>query len=263
MIIGGILGILDISKLGENGLVWRKILNPESFKNQLAEAGLSLSDKQLAQFESYFEKLVLANQSFNLTAITEKEEVYLKHFYDSLTLALEFPELKDGEPTLIDVGSGAGFPALPLKIALPNLKVTMVDSLNKRVNFLKDMVKELGLENVTVIHGRAEDLGKDEKLRESFDYATARAVARTAVLAEYTLPFVHVGGAFLVMKGSAGQEEMKAGQKALDTLGGKLVSETDLTLPNKDPRVIQRVDKVKKTPKKYPRQAGTPSKKPL
>ncbi|MBS9335625.1 16S rRNA (guanine(527)-N(7))-methyltransferase RsmG [Fructobacillus papyrifericola] len=238
-------------------------MNPESFKNQLAEAGLSLSDKQLNQFETYFNELVLANQSFNLTAITEKEEVYLKHFFDSLTLALKVPNLREGKASLIDVGSGAGFPALPLKIALPNLQVTMVDSLNKRVNFLKEMVTKLGLDGVTVLHGRAEGLGQDQKMRESFDYATARAVARTQVLAEYTLPFVKIGGQFLVMKGSAGQDEMKAGQKALLTLGGQMVSEDSFTLPNGDPRVIQVVDKVQKTPKKYPRQAGTPTKKPL
>ncbi|MDD9138583.1 16S rRNA (guanine(527)-N(7))-methyltransferase RsmG [Fructobacillus sp. CRL 2054] len=238
-------------------------MDQETFKKMLEEAGLSLSDKQMEQFETYFNELVLANQSFNLTAITEKKEVYLKHFYDSLTLALEIPKLKVGEPTLIDVGSGAGFPALPLKIALPNLQVTMVDSLNKRVNFLKEMVTKLDLTGVTVIHGRAEDLGKDLNLRESFDYATARAVARTQVLAEYTLPFVKIGGEFLVMKGSAGKEEMSAGKKALATLGGKLVSEKAFELPNGDPRVIQVVEKVSKTPKKYPRQAGTPTKKPL
>ncbi|MCK8617780.1 16S rRNA (guanine(527)-N(7))-methyltransferase RsmG [Fructobacillus sp. M158] len=238
-------------------------MDQKTFEKTLEEAGLPLSKTQLAQFETYFNELVLANQSFNLTAITEKEEVYLKHFFDSLTLAMEVPALREGEPTLIDVGSGAGFPALPLKIALPNLQVTMVDSLNKRVNFLKQMVERLGLEGVTVRHGRAEDLGKESALRESFDFATARAVARTQVLAEYTLPFVRIGGQFLVMKGSAGQEEMAAGQKALSTLGGKMVAERSFTLPNGDPRVIQIVDKVAKTPKKYPRQAGTPTKKPL
>ncbi|MBS9335121.1 16S rRNA (guanine(527)-N(7))-methyltransferase RsmG [Fructobacillus sp. M1-13] len=238
-------------------------MDQSQFEKTLNEAGISLSETQLAQFDTYFKELVLANQSFNLTAITEKEEVYLKHFFDSLTLLLKVPELKNSRASLIDVGSGAGFPALPLKIALPDLQVTMVDSLNKRVNFLKEMVDKLGLSGVTVLHGRAEDLGKDPSLRESFDFATARAVARTQVLAEYTLPFVKVGGQFLVMKGSAGQEEMAAGQKALQLLGGKMVQEMTFTLPNGDPRVVQVVDKIGKTPKKYPRQAGTPTKKPL
>lgn len=238
-------------------------MNPETFKNELEKDGLVLSDAQMNQFDMYFKELILVNQSFNLTAITEKEEVYLKHFYDSLTLALKVPELMEGEASLIDVGSGAGFPALPLKIALPNLKITMVDSLNKRVNFLKSTAKKLGLDGVAVLHGRAEDLGHDKALRESFDFATARAVARTQVLAEYTLPFVKINGEFLVMKGSAGQDEMKAGKKALATLGGKLIQEESFELPNGDPRVIQVVKKVSKTPNKYPRQAGTPTKKPL
>lgn len=244
-------------------MFWGTILNPESFKNQLAMAGVHLSDDQMAQFATYFDELVTVNESFNLTAITEQDEVYLKHFFDSLTLVLNVPDLLEGSASLIDVGSGAGFPALPLKIALPTLKITMVDSLNKRVNFLKNTVKKLGLNDVQVLHGRAEDLGHDSKLRESFDFATARAVARTQVLAEYTLPFVKVGGEFLVMKGSAGQEEMNAGKKALATLGGELLSEKTFELPNGDPRVIQVVKKVAKTPKKYPRQAGTPTKKPL
>ncbi|GAO99975.1 16S rRNA (guanine(527)-N(7))-methyltransferase RsmG [Fructobacillus ficulneus] len=239
------------------------ILDQALFIKTLTDAGLVLSDEQLAQFDQYFTLLVETNKEFNLTAITDHNEVYLKHFYDSLTLALYQPKLAEGEPTLIDIGSGAGFPALPLKIALPNLKVTLVDSLNKRVNFLKTVVAELGLKNVTVLHGRAEDLGQEAKMREGFDYATARAVARTSVLAEYTLPFVKLGGELLVMKGSAGADELADGQKALTTLGGKLKESFDFQLPNQDPRMIQIIDKVNKTPKKYPRQAGTPSKKPL
>ncbi|GAP04901.1 16S rRNA methyltransferase GidB [Fructobacillus tropaeoli] len=239
------------------------ILDQEAFVKSLKEAGLTLSDQQIDQFDRYFSLLVETNKEFNLTAITDHDEVYLKHFYDSLTLAFYQPALKVAEPTLIDIGSGAGFPAIPLKIALPNLKVTLVDSLNKRVNFLKTVVADLGLENVTVLHGRAEDFGQDQKMRESFDYATARAVARTAVLAEYTLPFVKLGGQLLVMKGSAGEDELKAGKKALQTLGGQLKESFTFTLPNQDPRMIQIIDKVQQTPKKYPRQAGTPSKKPL
>ncbi|KMK52844.1 Ribosomal RNA small subunit methyltransferase G [Fructobacillus sp. EFB-N1] len=238
-------------------------MDQEAFLKTLEEAGLTLSDQQIEQFDRYFSLLVETNKEFNLTAITDHDEVYLKHFYDSLTLAIYQPALRVAKPTLIDIGSGAGFPAIPLKIALPNLKVTLVDSLNKRVNFLKTVVADLGLENVMVLHGRAEDFGQDQKIRESFDYATARAVARTAVLAEYTLPFVKIGGQLLVMKGSAGEDELKAGKKALQTLGGQLKENFTFTLPNQDPRMIQMIDKVQKTPKKYPRQAGTPSKKPL
>ncbi|MDF7637431.1 16S rRNA (guanine(527)-N(7))-methyltransferase RsmG [Leuconostocaceae bacterium ESL0958] len=238
-------------------------MNQAAFIDSLEQAGLSLSKAQLAAFDRYFHLLVATNRSVNLTAITEKEAVYLKHFYDSLTLATKVPALREGSASLIDIGSGAGFPALPLKIALPNLSVTLVDSLNKRVNFLKQVVAELGLTDVTIIHGRAEDLGKDNQLREKYDFATARAVAKTAVLAEYTLPFVHVGGQLLVMKGSAGEAELVAGKQALQTLGGQLRDSFSFTLPNGDPRVIQVIDKVQKTPKRYPRQAGTPSKKPL
>lgn len=238
-------------------------MDQEAFVKSLKEAGLTLSDQQIDQFDRYFSLLVETNKEFNLTAITDLEEVYLKHFYDSLTLAFYQPDLKVAEPTLIDIGSGAGFPAIPLKIALPNLKVTLIDSLNKRVNFLKTVVADLGLKNVTVLHGRAEDFGQDQHMRESFDYATARAVARTAVLAEYTLPFVKLDGQLLVMKGSAGEDELQAGQKALQTLGGQFQESFTFTLPNQDPRMIQIIAKVQKTPKKYPRQAGTPSKKPL
>lgn len=238
-------------------------MDQEAFEKSLADAGLTLSGKQLEQFEKYYSLLVKTNQEFNLTAITDHDEVYLKHFFDSLTLVLHHPALKEAGASLIDIGSGAGFPALPLKIALPDLKVILVDSLNKRVNFLKTVVQELGLENVTVLHGRAEDFGQDSQMREHFDYATARAVAKTAVLAEYTLPFVRLGGQLLVMKGSAGEEELQAGQKALKVLGGQLKDSFDFQLANGDPRVIQVIDKVEKTPKKYPRQAGTPSKKPL
>ncbi|USS91717.1 16S rRNA (guanine(527)-N(7))-methyltransferase RsmG [Fructobacillus americanaquae] len=238
-------------------------MDQEAFVKSLKEAGLTLSDQQIDQFDRYFSLLVETNKEFNLTAITDLEEVYLKHFYDSLTLAFYQPDLKVAEPTLIDIGSGAGFPAIPLKIALPNLKVTLIDSLNKRVNFLKTVVADLGLKNVTVLHGRAEDFGQDQHMRESFDYATARAVARTAVLAEYTLPFVKLDGQLLVMKGSAGEDELQAGQKSLQTLGGQFQESFTFTLPNQDPRMIQIIAKVQKTPKKYPRQAGTPSKKPL
>ena len=152
--------------------------------NALKQAGMTLTDAQLAQFEQYYELLVTTNASVNLTAITEKSEVYLKHFYDSLTVAFYEKSLQDGEHSLIDIGTGAGFPAIPLKIALPNLKITMVDALQKRVKFLQTVVDELKLSDVTIVHGRAEDIGQNPTFREQFDYATARAVARTSILAE-------------------------------------------------------------------------------
>lgn len=235
----------------------------EAFILALEEAGITLTEQQTRQFEQYFDLLVARNEQVNLTAITEKKDVYLKHFYDSLTVLFYEKNLNVPGKTLIDIGTGAGFPSLPLKIMLPELKITMVDSLQKRVNFLQDVVTELGLSHVEIVHGRAEDIGQNLKYREQFDYATARAVARTSVLAEYTLPFVKSGGQFLVMKGSAAQQELADGQKALATLGGTLRHSFDFSLPNGDTRSIQIVDKIKKTPKQYPRQAGTPSRKPI
>jgi len=207
--------------------------------------------------------LIATNEHVNLTAITEKNDVYLKHFYDSLTISFYEQDLQTAEKTLIDIGTGAGFPSLPLKIVFPQLKITMVDSLQKRINFLQEVVTTLDLSGVEIIHGRAEDIGQNLRYREAFDYATARAVARTSVLAEYTLPFVKKGGKFIVMKGAAAQQELADGKQALATLGGVLHDEFEFSLPNGDVRYIQIVNKNKKTPKQYPRQAGTPSKKPI
>ena len=186
----------------------------EDFIEALSSAGITLTTQQVRQFERYYELLVATNEHVNLTAITEKKDVYLKHFYDSLTVAMYEQKLKSSESTLIDIGTGAGFPSLPLKIAFPDLKITMVDALKKRVNFLQEVVDTLDLTGVEIVHGRAEDIGQNPKYRENFDYATARAVARTSVLAEYTLPFVKIGGRFLVMKGSAAHQELLDGQKA-------------------------------------------------
>ncbi|ORI39367.1 16S rRNA (guanine(527)-N(7))-methyltransferase RsmG [Leuconostoc mesenteroides] len=235
----------------------------EDFIEALSSAGITLTTQQVRQFERYYELLVATNEHVNLTAITEKKDVYLKHFYDSLTVAMYEQKLKSSESTLIDIGTGAGFPSLPLKITFPDLKITMVDALKKRVNFLQEVVDTLDLTGVEIVHGRAEDIGQNPKYRENFDYATARAVARTSVLAEYTLPFVKIGGRFLVMKGSAAYQELLDGQKALAMLGGQVNEEFVFKLPNGDQRYIQIVDKKTKTPKKYPRQAGTPSKKPI
>ena len=240
-----------------------KKLTVEEFILAVKNAGITLTKHQIQQFEDYFNMLIATNEHVNLTAITEKNDVYLKHFYDSLTISFYEQDLQTAEKTLIDIGTGSGFPSLPLKIVFPQLKITMVDSLQKRINFLQEVVTTLDLSGVEIIHGRAEDIGQNLRYREAFDYATARAVARTSVLAEYTLPFVKKGGNFIVMKGAAAQQELADGEQALATLGGVLHDEFEFSLPNGDVRYIQIVNKNKKTPKQYPRQAGTPSKKPI
>ncbi|MDR0846237.1 MAG: 16S rRNA (guanine(527)-N(7))-methyltransferase RsmG [Lactobacillales bacterium] len=217
-----------------------------------------LSERQQWQFERYFELLVEWNEKINLTAITEHEDVYLKHFYDSLTLSFNY-SLSD--QSLCDVGAGAGFPSLPNKILHPDLKITIIDSLNKRLKFLRLLCDELGLENVELVHARAEDAGQNAALREKFDVVTARAVARMNVLSELCLPLVKVGGDFVALKGSAGVEELSEAKVAIKTLGGKIEKVIDFELP--DPREIIIVNKKEKTPKKYPRKAGTPNKEPL
>lgn len=239
-------------------------MNPEEFAAALREHNVELNAQQLAQYQQYYERLVAVNEHMNLTAITERDEVYLKHFYDSLTLAWAYPELQTEELNMIDVGAGAGFPSLPLKIAFPQLQITIIDALNKRINFLRDLVKELGLEGVTVEHARAEEFGnKTAPAREQYDVATARALARLNVLGELTLPFVKVGGVLLAMKGSAADEELAAAKKAITTLGAEIGDQIDVSLPNGDPRSVIVIKKVKNTPKKYPRKPGDPVRKPL
>ena len=239
-------------------------MNPEEFTAALRQNGVDLDDHQIEQFNKYYERLVAVNEHMNLTAITDQDEVYLKHFYDSLTLAFAYPKLQDQPLNMIDVGAGAGFPSLPLKIAFPQLKITIIDSLNKRINFLSELVQELGLEDVTVVHARAEEFGgKNSPEREMYDVATARALARLNVLGELTLPFVKEHGVLLAMKGSQAQDEVEQAKQAINTLGGKIQSEIDVTLPNGDPRTVIVIEKVRKTPKKYPRKPGDPVRKPL
>lgn len=239
-------------------------MNPEIFAKNLAQHGYELSEKQKQQFETYYQELVTVNEKVNLTRITDKDEVYAKHFYDSVTPLLVFGDLFKGEKTLADVGAGAGFPSLPMKILQPELKVTIIDSLGKRLNFLKDLITKLDLKNVTLVHARAEDAGQDPKLREKFDLVTARAVARMSVLSEYCLPLAKKSGYMVALKGPKAQDELKDAKKALKTLGGKLEQVKELTLPDSDDeRTLIVVKKVASTPKKYPRQAGTPNRKPL
>ena len=239
-------------------------MNPEKFVLELSKHNFELTDKQKQQFKLYFKMLIEVNEHVNLTRITEEDEVYLKHFYDSITPLFTFGAVfKDGA-TLCDVGAGAGFPSVPLKILKPGLKVTIVDSLQKRLNFLKDLISELGLTDVELVHGRAEDVGQNKLYRERFDIVTARAVARMSVLSEYCLPLVKKGGYFVALKGPKAEDELDDGKKALEVLGGKLIKDEELTLPeSEEERTLVLVQKVKSTPKKYPRQAGTPRRKPI
>lgn len=239
-------------------------MNPEKFVLELSKHNFELTDKQKQQFKLYFKMLIEVNEHVNLTRITEEDEVYLKHFYDSITPLFIFGEVfKDGA-TLCDVGAGAGFPSIPLKILKPGLKITIVDSLQKRLNFLKDLISELGLTDVELVHGRAEDVGQNKLYREKFDIVTARAVARMSVLSEYCLPLVKKGGYFVALKGPKAEDELDDGKKALEVLGGKLIRDEELTLPeSEEERTLVLVQKVKSTPKKYPRQAGTPRRKPI
>lgn len=240
-------------------------MNNSQFIAALADQGIKVSDKQMKQFDTYFNVLVETNQHLNLTTITERGDVYLKHFYDSVTPAFYVPELKTDDLSLCDVGAGAGFPSLPLKILFPQLQVTIVDSLNKRINFLKDLIADLGLDGVQVFHARAEEFGaRRSEHREAFDIVTARAVARMSVLSELCLPLVKLHGQFVALKAQQTENELAQSQEAIATLGGKLHLDQSFTLPESgDERHIVVIDKLKPTPKRYPRKAGTPNKEPL
>ena len=237
-------------------------MKPETFYTLLAEQNINLTDQQKAQFERYFELLVEWNQKINLTAITEKEEVYLKHFYDSIAPILQ-GLIENQEIKLLDIGAGAGFPSLPMKILYPQLDVTIIDSLNKRINFLQFLAEELDLEGVHFYHGRAEDFAQDKHFRAQFDIVTARAVARMQVLSELTIPYLKVGGKLLALKASNAPEELTEAKNALNLLFSKVEDNISYTLPNGDPRYITIVEKKKETPNKYPRKAGMPNKRPL
>lgn len=239
-------------------------MNPEIFAEELANYGFKLSSKQKEQFATYYNKLIEFNKKVNLTRITDKNEVYLKHFLDSITPLLEFSDLFKGEKSLCDVGAGAGFPSLPIKILCPGLSITIVDSLGKRLKFLDELVSDLSLDKVTLVHSRAEDAGQNKNLREKFDLVTGRAVARMSVLSEYCLPLAKVDGYLVALKGPKAQDELAEAKNAIEVLGGSVKEVKELTLPDTDDeRTLIVVKKVKATPKKYPRQAGTPNRKPL
>lgn len=239
-----------------------KEYNTDIFKSDLEALGIILTEKQIEQFLTYYEMLVEWNGFMNLTAITEYDEVMKKHFIDSISLIKAYDVNKPA--SVIDVGTGAGFPGLALKIAYPNLQVTLLDSLNKRIQFLNEVIEKLGLTGVETIHGRAEDFAKPGKLREKFDLCVSRAVANLSTLSEYCLPFVKVGGQFISYKSEKITEEMTAAENAIRILGGKVVNQVEFQLPDSDIyRNLFVIEKVKDTPKKYPRKAGLPGKEPL
>ncbi|GLF89565.1 ribosomal RNA small subunit methyltransferase G [Bacillus safensis] len=237
-------------------------MNIEQFTAALEEKEITLSSVQLEQFETYFRMLVEWNEKMNLTSITEKEEVYLKHFYDSISAAffIDFHNVT----TICDIGAGAGFPSIPLKICFPHLHVTIVDSLQKRITFLNELAKGLNLQDTTFYHDRAETFGQRKEKRESYDLVTARAVARLSVLSELCLPLVKKEGLFVALKASAADEEMQAGKKAVTVLGGEVIEKHSFVLPlEESERNIIVIEKKKQTPKKYPRKPGTPNKSPI
>lgn len=230
------------------------------FKNLAQKIDVELSDEQVNKFFVYKDLLKEWNQKINLTAIDDDMGIILKHFIDSLTIE----KYINNGTTLVDVGTGAGFPGIPIKIANKSISVTLVDSLNKRINFLNEVIGRTNLEKIRCIHGRAEDVSRETLMRENFDYATARAVANLSTLAELCLPFVKIGGEFICMKGNNIKEELSEAQKSINVLGGEIISTEKIVLPETDiERNIVIIKKVKSTPPKYPRKAGTPAKEPI
>ena len=233
----------------------------ELLKTSAKKMGIELSQNQLEKFDLYKKLLLEWNEKMNLTAITDDEGIAIKHFADSISV---LPLIENKNASLIDVGTGAGFPGIPLKIANDGFKVTLLDSLNKRITFLEEVKKELGITNLECIHSRAEDGGRNADLREKFDYCVSRAVARLSVLSEYCMPFVAVGGYFISLKGPDAAEELTEAQKAISVLGGKVEKVVEITIPESDLKHCAVViKKIKSTPKAYPRQAGTAAKKPI
>ena len=230
------------------------------FNNYLEKLNLTLTEEQIEKFYNYMNLLIEWNKKINLTAIVEPKDIILKHFIDSLTIV---KYIKEGE-TIIDVGTGAGFPGIPLKIAREDLKITLADSLNKRINFLNEVINKLDLKNIETIHTRAEELGKNKKYREKFDIATSRAVANMSTLSEYLIPFIKVKGRCICMKSSDIDTELENAKKAINILGCKIESKDKFDLPNSDlGRSVIILRKVKNTPSKFPRKAGTPAKEPI
>ena len=236
----------------------------EIFEKDLKQLHLELSKKQILQFISYYELLIDWNSRMNLTAITEFEDVLKKHFIDSLSLISAVSDLAQKQYDLIDVGTGAGFPGIPLKIAFPNLKITLLDSLNKRIQFLNEVICKLELQDIEAVHGRAEDFAKPDQFRERFDLCVSRAVANLATLSEYCIPFVKPGGFFISYKSEKVNVELEEAKKAISVLGGSFQKNIEFLLPHSDiTRNFIVTQKKNKTPLKYPRKAGLPSKEPI
>ena len=234
-------------------------MNFTECKSIFSSYDLSIDEKTYNQFEVYAKYLVEYNQKVNLTAITEHTEIYIKHFLDSL-IPLTYEDIPKGA-SIIDVGTGAGFPSVPIKIYRPDVKLTLLDSLNKRIVFLDSLCSKLGFTDVECIHGRAEEFGKDANYRERFDYAIARAVANLPTLNEYCMPFVKVGGSFIAMKGTS--EDLELAKKSISTLGGKISKDVTYQIPPQDSRRIIVIKKVANTPNKYPRISGKIKSKPI
>ena len=233
-------------------------------KEELGELEIALTDQQLEQFYRYYELLVEWNKVMNLTAITEMEDVVTKHFVDSLSLVKAVKDLETAEYRILDLGTGAGFPGIPLKIAFPNLQITLLDSLNKRIKFLNEVISQLGLRKIEAIHGRAEDYGCDKEYRETYDFCVSRAVANLATLSEYCMPYVKIGRVFVPYKSGKLEEELVQAKAAVKLLGGKVEDVIAFTLPKADAdRTFVVIRKMEGTSRKYPRKAGLPSKEPL
>lgn len=233
------------------------------FEERLNQLNIKLKQSQIDQFMLYYDMLIEWNGVMNLTAITEYEEVINKHFIDSLSLC-KVVDLNEVELRVLDIGTGAGFPGIPLKIAFPNLKIVLIDSLNKRINFLNEVISKLELDNISALHGRAEDFGKNIEFRETFDVCVSRAVSNLATLSEYCMPYVKCGGHFIPYKSSNIGDELQTSMKAIEVLGGEVINVEEFNLPDSDiQRSLVVIRKNQITPKSYPRSAGKPSKEPI
>jgi len=235
--------------------------NLDSLRNDLKEFQIDLTEKQEKQFLEYYDLLVEWNSFMNLTTIIEFDEVLKKHFLDSVSL-IKAVDLK--EQKILDIGTGAGFPGIPLKIMFPELKITLLDSLNKRINFLNKVIETLGLTEITAIHGRAEDYAQQKDYREKYDLVVSRAVSNLSTLSEYCLPYTKIGGSFISYKSERLSEELLTAEKAISLFGGKVMNQIDFCLPNSEIfRNLLIIRKAKETPNKYPRKAGLPAKEPI
>lgn len=232
------------------------------FKKEALLFGVELNETQLSQFYTYYEMLIEWNEKINLTAITDFDEVLKKHFLDSIAIGRILNQ--NDIISILDIGTGAGFPGIPIKIAFPNVEITLMDSLNKRVNFLNEVIEKLSLKKISAMHGRAEDFAKKDLMREKFDLCVSRAVANLSSLSEFCLPYVKVGGRFVSYKSEKAKEELEASKNAISILGGGNVICDEFSLPDTDfNRTFVIIEKIKETPDKYPRKAGTPIKQPL